>query len=166
MWSHICGTVALAFDRPYRLFTDALRPPFQGGLSGGRNPGLKPGYNPGLFSQAISWPRADTISESSHTKHFSRAHRTLTHENPATSHCSVLSAHCSLLTAHSLQLTAYSLLITARLPIVRQAGRRAAKRIDDLCTNQGIGKSDRQLDHCASRPFAVRSTAVKKEITD
>jgi hypothetical protein len=55
----------------------------------------------------------------------------------------------------------YCLLVPAR-----QAARRAAKRIDDLRSNQRIGKSDSELDHCASRPLAVRSAAVKKEITN
>jgi hypothetical protein len=39
-------------------------------------------------------------------------------------------------------------------------------RIDNPRSNQRIGKSDRKLDHRASGPLAVRSTAVEKEITN
>jgi hypothetical protein len=38
-------------------------------------------------------------------------------------------------------------------------------RIDNSRSNQRIGKSDGKLDHGASRPLAVRSAAVEKEIT-
>jgi hypothetical protein len=41
-----------------------------------------------------------------------------------------------------------------------------SQRVDDLCSNQIVGKGDRKLDHRTSRPVAVRSTAVKKEISD